>query len=59
MADSNVFDGPVDVGSNEMFRQLRSAKLSHSCDSPEIFSRNNCKIVSETNYNTFAKRPNT
>ena len=29
MADSNAFDGPVDVGSNEMFRRLRSAKPSH------------------------------
>jgi len=27
--DLNIVDGPVDVGINEMFRQLTPAKLSH------------------------------
>ena len=32
MADSIAVDSPVDVGINEMFRQLRSAKRSHVAD---------------------------
>lgn len=32
IVDSNAVDSPVDVGTNEMFRWLTSAKLSHVVD---------------------------